>query len=210
MDLISRGDKHSTSKSQELNCKQPVPPAGSGQVQKTAAARTQGTAVHQAATDLSARKGVCSHSPAETEGPKSMPLKKGRLEGPLKPLLYGSNNKRQRSKSLNADTEAGPQRRPQRKVRLLWITHAASHKLWLPADKLKELQDWGLELLVLPPTEQAGRPDAATVVEEWLDGQWNGVVVSGPEGLVRDVRNTCARAISRGIDVSVQVEKFGW
>jgi hypothetical protein len=35
-------------------------------------------------------------------------------------------------------------------------------------------------------------------------------VVSGPEGLTRDVRNVCAGFSRRGRDVSVVVEKYGW
>ena len=67
-------------------------------------------------------------------------------------------------------------------------------------------------MVIPPPTALAGRPDVRSVVGEWVDaeGGRNGVVVSGPEGLVRDVRNTCARKIGEGRDVGVCVEKFGW
>jgi hypothetical protein len=99
-----------------------------------------------------------------------------------------------------------------RKVKLLWITHSPNHRLWIPEDKLKELEDWGLDVLIPPPTAFAGRPDAGGAVREWVDAEAgrSGVVVSGPDGLVRDVRNTCAGLIWRGKDVDVQVEKFGW
>jgi NAD(P)H-flavin reductase len=99
-----------------------------------------------------------------------------------------------------------------RKVKLLWITHSPNHRLWIPEDKLKELQDWGLDVLIPPPTALAGRPDAGGIVREWVESETGrtGVVVSGPDGLVRDVRNTCAGLIWRGRDVDVQVEKFGW
>lgn len=100
-----------------------------------------------------------------------------------------------------------------RKVKLLWIMHSPSHRLWIPEDKLKELQDWGLEVVIPPPTELAGRPDVRSVVGEWVDAETSGktgVVVSGPEGLVRDVRNTCATKMWQGSDVGVAVEKFGW
>lgn len=103
--------------------------------------------------------------------------------------------------------------RSSRKVKLLWITHSPSHRLWIPEDKLKELQDWGLDVLIPPPTALAGRPDVRSVLGEWVDDERGGkvgVVVSGPEGLVRDVRNTCAGKIRQGSDVSVAVEKFGW
>lgn len=106
------------------------------------------------------------------------------------------------------DTEAQATRR----VKLLWITHAPSHRLWIPEDRMKELEDWGLDVLVPPPTAIAGRPDVRDVVRGWVvEEEGNaGVVVSGPDGLVRDVRNTCAGLIWDGKDVGVQVEKFGW
>ncbi|KAF2738154.1 hypothetical protein EJ04DRAFT_588997 [Polyplosphaeria fusca] len=109
-----------------------------------------------------------------------------------------------------SDEQIGRPLRRRRKVRLLWIIHSALHKLWVPADKMQELQDWGLELLVPPPTSDAGRPVVTSIVGEWVDGARNGVVVSGPDGLVRDVRNTCAAMVRQGVDVNVQVEKFGW
>ncbi|KAJ4994068.1 hypothetical protein SVAN01_00545 [Stagonosporopsis vannaccii] len=100
-----------------------------------------------------------------------------------------------------------------RKVKLLWITHSPSHRLWIPEDKLKELQEWGLEVLITPPTALAGRPDVRIVLNEWVDAEVQGktgVVVSGPEGLVRDVRNTCSRKMWQGSNVGLAVEKFGW
>ncbi|KIW65466.1 hypothetical protein PV04_07724 [Phialophora macrospora] len=36
------------------------------------------------------------------------------------------------------------------------------------------------------------------------------VIVSGPDGLVRDVRNITAELVKQGWDVDVHVEKFGW
>jgi hypothetical protein len=99
-----------------------------------------------------------------------------------------------------------------RKVKLLWITHSPTHKLWISAPKMKELQDWGLDVLIPPPTALAGRPDVRHVVRGWVDEDEarSSVVVSGPEGLVRDVRNVCAGLVWEGRDVGVGVEKFGW
>jgi hypothetical protein len=36
------------------------------------------------------------------------------------------------------------------------------------------------------------------------------VVVSGPDGLNRTMRNKCARTIRKGINLEVAVDKFGW
>lgn len=108
-----------------------------------------------------------------------------------------------------------PQKRTPR-VKFLWITHAPTHRLWIPEDKLKELEDWGLDVIIPPPTSIAGRPDVRSLVQGWVsEGSGRGkgrtgVVVSGPDGLVRDVRNCVAELVRKGRDVDVQVEKFGW
>jgi hypothetical protein len=108
-----------------------------------------------------------------------------------------------------SDPESG-RTRTIRRVKLLWITHCASHRSWLPEDKLRELEEWGLQVLLPAPTSEVGRPDVRKILANWIEGENTGVVVSGPEGLVRDVRNTCASLIRHGELVSVQVEKFGW
>ncbi|CAO2647967.1 Nn.00g088890.m01.CDS01 [Neocucurbitaria sp. VM-36] len=118
------------------------------------------------------------------------------------------------SPSSSSDPESPPTKTHSKNIKLLWITHSPNHRLWIPEDKLKELEDWGLDVLIPPPTALAGRPDVRDVLRGWVDeergGGSVGVVVSGPDGLVRDVRNTCAGMIWRGRDVAVQVEKFGW
>lgn len=122
------------------------------------------------------------------------------------PLLYSL------LRPLPQDPESVPAKSGT-KVKLLWITHSPSHRLWIPEDKLRELQDWGLDVLIPPPTALAGRPDVRSVVGEWVDAERcgkTGVVVSGPEGLVRDVRNVCAGKMGKGTDVGLAVEKFGW
>ena len=61
------------------------------------------------------------------------------------------------------------------------------------------------------------RPDVALELRQWVedideirkDGRIC-VVVSGPDGLVRDVRNAGARLLLEGWDVEVFAEKFGW
>ncbi|KAF1920926.1 hypothetical protein BDU57DRAFT_509428 [Ampelomyces quisqualis] len=120
------------------------------------------------------------------------------------PLLYALLRPSQ------SDTESASPRK--QNVKLLWITHAPEHRTWVPENKMKELEDWGLDVLIPPPTAIAGRPDVSDVLTCWVDENDSsaGVVVSGPEGLVRDVRNVCAGMIWRGREVNVQVEKFGW
>jgi hypothetical protein len=74
-----------------------------------------------------------------------------------------------------------------------------------------------------------GRPDVGKLLREAMASHDNdddddddndddndndimtGVVVSGPDGLNRSVRNLCAEMVREGgKDVSVEVEKFGW
>ena len=67
------------------------------------------------------------------------------------------------------------------------------------------------------------RPDVGWALREWVAGRYfksNGavsskdksvcVVVSGPDGMVRDVRNAAAELVREAWDLEVHVEKFGW
>lgn len=63
------------------------------------------------------------------------------------------------------------------------------------------------------------RPDIKGELALWVQGDLKEkidmrlricVVVSGPDGLVRDVRNTVAALVREGWNIEVHVEKFGW
>lgn len=102
-------------------------------------------------------------------------------------------------------------------VRMLWIIHSDEHRHWMPPGRLDDLVAAGLELVIPSPTSVAGRPDVTGLIERWIGntcvsigGGQSAVTVSGPDGLNRTVRNTCAQAMGRGIDVRLAVEKFGW
>lgn len=102
-----------------------------------------------------------------------------------------------------------------RKVRMLWIIHSDEHRAWVPRAVLDDLVAAGLDLVVPPPTAASGRPDVVGTVGGWVGeacagGGQAAVVVSGPDGLNRMVRNTCTEAVGRGADVRTAVEKFGW
>ncbi|RMZ71472.1 ferric reductase transmembrane component [Pyrenophora seminiperda CCB06] len=115
--------------------------------------------------------------------------------------------------TTDAECASSTLSKPRRRVKLLWITHAPNHRLWIPEEKLKELEDWGLDAVLSPPTALTGRPHAGAFVKEWVNSEVDGrtgVVVSGPDGLVRDVRNSCVSLVRVGRNVDVQVEKFGW
>lgn len=101
------------------------------------------------------------------------------------------------------------------RVRMMWIVHSDEHRYWIPDSMLDKLVTAGLDLVVPPSTAVAGRPDVVGTVEGWIADSVScrhgtAVVVSGPDGLNRMVRNTCAKAIGQGADVQLAVEKFGW
>ncbi|KXJ97636.1 hypothetical protein Micbo1qcDRAFT_156588 [Microdochium bolleyi] len=101
-----------------------------------------------------------------------------------------------------------------RKIYLLWIVHSESQRSWVPRDRLDELSRLGVDITLPEPTESAGRPDVPRYIDELTatageDGEI-GVVVSGPDGLNRSVRNACSVAVRRGKSVGLSVEKFGW
>ena len=97
----------------------------------------------------------------------------------------------------------------------MWVTHSRWHREWVPSAQLDELVARGLDLVIPEPTAEAGRPDVGGMVGGCIEGaaaegREVAVVVSGPDGLNRTVRNICAEAIGRGRDVRVAVEKFAW
>ena len=107
-------------------------------------------------------------------------------------------------------------------ILFIWITRDRSHISWLGQERLAELRANGVTVMTPPPTSEYGHPDTAGVIGEWIDdavssggggrggGSKIGVVVSGPDGLNRAVRNVCSSLLRDGRDVSVEVEKFGW
>ena len=108
-----------------------------------------------------------------------------------------------------------------KRILLIWVIQSSTHKTWLDIDQLTNLQAReGVEVMIPPPTSQHGRPDVEGLIETWLEHQESldakghgvkiGVVCSGPDSMNRAVRNTCSRMQGRGVDVGVEVEKFGW
>ncbi|CAF9930260.1 hypothetical protein IMSHALPRED_008130 [Imshaugia aleurites] len=105
-----------------------------------------------------------------------------------------------------------------KKILYVWVIRERSHLSWLGEHRLEELRSRGVTVLTPPPTSDHGHPDVANIIGEWIDdtdikvssGGKIGVVVSGPDGMNRAVRNACASLLREGRDVSVEVEKFGW
>lgn len=81
-------------------------------------------------------------------------------------------------------------------------------------ERLEELQELGLHLVLPEPTAKGGRPNVGDLVAEAVEngnmGERFGVVVSGPDAMNREANNACARLSWEGRDVQVAVEKFGW
>jgi hypothetical protein len=114
-------------------------------------------------------------------------------------------------------------------ITLIWIVQESSHLQWLESSRLEELTARGVRVVIPPPTKMNGRPDVGKLLREAMASHDNdddddddndddndndtmtGVIVSGPDGLNRSVRNLCAEMVREGgKDVSVEVEKFGW
>ena len=118
--------------------------------------------------------------------------------------------------SDDTDTEAA---RHRKKVGLIWVIHEASHVDWIGHERLDELKTRSLRLCITPPTSKAGRPDVSaltgTMINDMImeidaEAPRVAVVVSGPDGMNRSVRNTCAELVWHGVDAHVAVEKYGW
>lgn len=102
------------------------------------------------------------------------------------------------------------------KICLIWVVQDASHISWIGNERLEELRDLGCDIILPPPSRKHGRPDITALLRDAVDESSVqmtdrvGVVVSGPDGMNRDVNNTCSRLVAEGRDVEVAVEKFGW
>ncbi|KAI0430348.1 hypothetical protein F5Y09DRAFT_231030 [Xylaria sp. FL1042] len=99
-----------------------------------------------------------------------------------------------------------------RKIHLMWVIHSRLQRSWIPAERLEELRQAGVYITIPQPTVEVGRPDVTKYITEIASASLANirVVVSGPDGLNRTVRNACAREIRSGIDIDLRVEKFGW
>jgi predicted ferric reductase len=121
--------------------------------------------------------------------------------------------------SRSTDTEiASTSSLRRQKVVMIWVVHKKSHLSWLDNHKLVKAANNGVDVIIPPPTEDSGRPDLEAMIGELVEryGMRKGkenkidVVASGPDGMGRVVRNSCARLMWDGVDVDVTIEKFGW
>ena len=116
------------------------------------------------------------------------------------------------------DVEYHPRGLPH-KILLIWVVHKRSHRSWIRQDSLVQLQARGVEVMLPEPTEERGRPDIGSLIEQRVEAhhvlehgrhEKIGVVCSGPDSMNRAVRNACSSMIARDRDVCVEIEKFGW
>ena len=121
----------------------------------------------------------------------------------------------QRSRDLEHQIQSSSQKR----ILFVWIVHKQSHLGWISQEKLNELQAQGVDTVTPPPTAENGRPDIRSIVDSWVSacdeslygGRGKiGVVCSGPDGMNREVRNTCSGLAQKGRNIHVDIEKFGW
>lgn len=117
----------------------------------------------------------------------------------------------------NGDLEHSVQATSKRKILFVWIVREQSHVSWLGQEKIDNLRARGVRVEIPPPTAERGHPDLEDIIGSWVSCFHKemvrpkiGVVVSGPDGMNRVVRNTCASLVRQGKDVNVEIEKFGW
>lgn len=118
-----------------------------------------------------------------------------------------------------------------KKILFIWIIRNSSYLSWLGSEKLESLCSVpGVDVVIPPATAHNGHPDLRTIITSWISsvvakpfsaldarsqgnaaGTKIGIVCSGPDSLNRDVRNLGSLLLSEGqLDVSVEIEKFGW
>ncbi|KAI0603114.1 hypothetical protein F4775DRAFT_532183 [Biscogniauxia sp. FL1348] len=102
--------------------------------------------------------------------------------------------------------------RGRRAVHLLWVIHSRPQRHWVPMERLNELREAGVHVTIPEPTQEVGRPDISAYVSDLAATSQGeiGMVVSGPDGLNRSVRNACATMVKSGANINLRVEKFGW
>ncbi|KAI1634782.1 hypothetical protein F4809DRAFT_651599 [Biscogniauxia mediterranea] len=102
--------------------------------------------------------------------------------------------------------------RGRRTVHLLWVIHSRPQRHWIPLERLNELREAGVHVMIPEPTQEVGRPDISAYVADLTATSQGeiGMVVSGPDGLNRSVRNACATMTKSGANINLRVEKFGW
>ncbi|KAL8793004.1 MAG: hypothetical protein Q9195_004408 [Heterodermia aff. obscurata] len=131
-----------------------------------------------------------------------------------RPLVWSVIDSR-RTTHMEAPTEASSLK----KILLIWVVRHQSHRSWISHDEIQRLRQSGVDFVIPPPTEAHGHPNIQEYVTNWVGAhgagfipspQEVGIVCSGPDGMNRSVRNLASALISKGHNISVEIEKFGW
>ncbi|KAL8770549.1 MAG: hypothetical protein Q9209_003805 [Squamulea sp. 1 TL-2023] len=101
---------------------------------------------------------------------------------------------------------------------LIWVVRQETHTSWVDSVALQDLRESGIEVIIPPATADNEKPDVPSMIASCLAAQIpiianvtkTGVVCSGPDGMNRAVRNTCAALSYQGNYIDVEVEKYGW
>lgn len=111
-----------------------------------------------------------------------------------------------------SDTESATRGGGAGTITFIWVVQQRAQLSWLSDKDLEEVRSMGVEVIIPPPTQEAGRPDLKSLIKERVEAREGstGVVASGPDSMGRQVRNTCSEMIGEGRDVRVLIEKFGW
>lgn len=137
------------------------------------------------------------------------------------PLITGLLARHAQSKiEEDLEGEAAQGSSPDARICLIWVVHEEAHKSWLSHAQIEKMRSQGVDVVIPPPSKMNGRPDVPQLVERWIAGRLGddaatgkervGVVCSGPEGMNRAVRNRCAAMAAKGLNIEVEVEKYGW
>jgi NAD(P)H-flavin reductase len=99
---------------------------------------------------------------------------------------------------------------------LIWVIHDSTHISWVGRLALADAETRGAEIIIPRATDEIGRPDLKKMIHDVVGRYCDErskkirVVASGPDGMGRLVRNTCAGLVLNGRDADVMIEKFGW
>lgn len=118
-----------------------------------------------------------------------------------------------------------PRSSKRQRILCIWVVRHHHHRSWLggypgrPFFPLCFFSEVNFDVKFT--NSDARRPELKVLIEEWVrdqlalrsakeEGKRVAVVCAGPDGMNRVVRNTAAGLRARGVDVGVEIEKFGW
>ncbi|MCJ1440670.1 MAG: hypothetical protein MMC23_001156 [Stictis urceolatum] len=108
----------------------------------------------------------------------------------------------------------GPQKKRSRQIVLIWVVRESEHTQWIVQEALDDTKARGVEVIIPIPTESGGRPDLDLILSTCIEARGGNkkirTICSGPDGLNRTVQNACSELVGMGMDVEIEVHKYGW